>query len=325
MLNNLYFYSRKRTSFMNQHIINALSNYDFKWEKNSGYGHIDGYEVNVFLNKMAAGPVFTFSTFLPQTKKNDFMVQINSRGFKLVQTNCFDYGVMVMVGAMTAGGFEKKITEVLPVIIETLNSLEAPKSDICPQSGEVLDEVESNMITIPDSQVQIRLSNKAIEAVNSNIAKSNEEFDNAPNNYAKGFVGIAIGALAGVAVTVIMALIGYVTALSAWVSIFLGITLYKKFGGKPNKMMIVMSFATTTVFILGSLFLMYVIVSKAAAVQAGVDMSGFEALSYCLDNSEELRRLFTADILLTAFFILLAQGFSIYSLRKMIKRPKNIQ
>ena len=86
-----------------------------------------------------------------------------------------------------------------------------------------------------------------------------------------------------------------------------------------------MSFATTTVFILGSLFLMYVIVSKAAAVQAGVDMSGFEALSYCLDNSEELRRLFTADILLTAFFILLAQGFSIYSLRKMITRPKNIQ
>lgn len=310
---------------MNQHVINALSDYDFKWEKNSGYGTIDGYEVNVLLNKMSAGPVFVFSTFLAQSKKNDFIVQMNSHNFKLVQTSSFDYGVMVMIGAMTAGGFEKKIAEVLPVILETLNSLEAPKNDICPQSGEALNIMDSNIISVAGTEMHIRLTNKAIETVNSTIAKSNEEFENAPNNYLKGFIGIAIGALAGVACTVIMSLLGYITAFSAWISIFLGVALYKKFGGKPNKVMIVMSFVTTTVFILGGLFLMYVVASRTAAVNAGVDMSGFEALKFCLENSEECRRLFTADILLTAFFIVLAQSLSIFGLRRMIKRPKNIQ
>ena len=43
---------------MNKHIINALSKYDFTFEKNNGYGHIDGYEVNVINNPLATGPVF---------------------------------------------------------------------------------------------------------------------------------------------------------------------------------------------------------------------------------------------------------------------------
>ena len=62
---------------MKQNVIDALSNYDFKWEKNSGYGHIDGYEVNVVLPKVAVGPILVFSTFLPQSKKNDFIEQVS--------------------------------------------------------------------------------------------------------------------------------------------------------------------------------------------------------------------------------------------------------
>ena len=58
---------------MNKHIVNSLKEYNFTYDKNYGYGFINGYEVNVFYNATAVGPVITFSTFLSQSKKNDFI------------------------------------------------------------------------------------------------------------------------------------------------------------------------------------------------------------------------------------------------------------
>ena len=310
---------------MNKHIVNALSNYEFTYDKNYGYGFINDYEVNVFDNIMAGGPVFIFSTFLSQTKKNDFILKMNARKISLVQTQAFDFGVMVMIGSMTAKSFEKKFAEVLPIILDILESLEAPKRDICPQSGEKIDEQECKTIVLPGSKIKIRLSNNAVATVNSNIEKSNDDYQNAPNNYLKGFGGIMIGALAGLALTVVFSLMGFITAIAPMASILLGVFLYKKFGGKPSYVMIVMSFVTTLVVILGALTLMYVVVANKAVAQAGLEYRGFEALIYCIKNVPEFQRQFNLDLALNGFFILLAEGFSIYRLIRMIQRPKKLQ
>ena len=310
---------------MNKHIINSLAEYDFKYEKNYGYGHINGYEVNVFNNFSMPGPFFLFSTYLPQRKKNDFIVQMNDKKFSLVQVNFFDYGVMVMIGAVTAKGFEKKFKEVLPVILNILETLEAPKADICPQSGDPIDETDCKMISLPNTQTKIRLSSKAVAVVNSNIEKSNQDFKNAPNNYLKGFGGIIIGAFAGLVVSVIMSLTGFITALSAWASIFVGTTLYKKFGGKPNWVMIVMSFVTTLIFILGGMVLMYALAAQGAALEVGLEMEPFEALKYLIDNSTEFEDMFNLDIALTALFIGIAEACSIGQLVRSVRRPKAVQ
>ena len=309
---------------MNKHIVNALKEYDFNFEKNSGYGFINGYEVNVVNNPMAMGPVFFFSTFLPQTKKNDFVMELNNRKISLLQCAPFDFGVAIMIGAMTAGTFEKKFPDVLATILEILEKLEAPKKDICPQSGENLEEVESKVIAIQGGGVKIRLSAKAVETVNSIIDKSNEDFKNMPNNYAKGFGGILLGALAGLALTIIFSLAGIITAFSSIVSIFLGIFLYKKFGGKPNGVMIFMSFVTTLIVLLGAVFLAYVMAANLACAEAGVDLKGIPALNLCLEKVPEFRTMFVGDMALNGLFILLGEGFSIFRLSQMIKRPKNI-
>ena len=310
---------------MNKHIVNALKDYGFTFEKNHGYGFIGGYEVNVVNNPMAYGPVFTFSTYLPQTKKNDFVMELNSRKISLLQCAPFDFGVAVMIGAMTAGTFEKKFPNVISVILEILEKLEAPKKDICPQSGEKLDEVESKTIVLPADGIKVTLSAKAIETVNSMISKNNEDFEKMPNNYAKGFGGILLGALAGLALTIIFSLAGIITAFSSLVAIFLGVFLYKKFGGKPNGVMIFMSFATTLIVLLGAVFLAYVMVANQACVEAGVDLKGIPALSLCLERVPEFRAMFIGDMALNGLFILLGEGFSIFRLTQMIRRPKNIQ
>lgn len=310
---------------MNKHVVNALKQYEFTYDRNIGYGCINGYEVNVLANLVAWGPIFFFSTFLSQSKKNDFVIKLNAKKIPLVRTEAFDFGVVVMIGVMTAGSIEKKCGKVIPVILEILELLEAPKKDICPQSGEGIDEQNSKVTILPENKVKIRLSNNAILAVNSTIEKNNEDFQEAPNNYFRGFGGIFIGALTGLALTVIFALLGYITALAPLVSIIFGVYLYSKFGGKQNYVMIIMSFVTTLVVILGAITLMYIVAANKAVIKVGLDYRGFEALTYCLKAVPEFQRLFYLDLSLNAFFILLAEGFSIYRLIKMIQRPKGLK
>ena len=70
---------------MNKHIVEALSSYNFTIDKQNAYGNIDGYEVNVVDNPLNTGPVFVFSTFLSQSKKNDFVIKLNQLKLRLVR------------------------------------------------------------------------------------------------------------------------------------------------------------------------------------------------------------------------------------------------
>ena len=307
---------------MNKHVINVLSKYNFTYNKYFGYGFIEDYEVNVVNYPSSVGPTFLFSTYLTQNQKNDFVQKVNNLKVKLVTANYFEFGISVTIVAMTGKSFEPKFEEVMPKVLDILRELEAPKRDICPQSGEVLDPVESRTITIDN--FKFTLSCGAINTINSSVEKINEDYENAPNNYLKGFLGIVIGAIAGVALTIVLWLFGFVTTFAPLLSILLGVFLYKKFGGKQNWVMIVMSFVTTIVFILGAFIVVYAISANIAAAEAGYFFKLFEALKYVLANSPEFKRTFYMDLALNAFFILLAEGFSIFRLVKDIKRPQKV-
>ena len=309
---------------MNKNIVNALSNYELKYDKNHAYGFINDYEVNIVHNPMGLGPVFMFSTFLSQTRKNEFILRMNSKKISFVQVKAFDFGVSVMIGSLTIKGFGAKCAEVLPIVLEILESLEAPKKDICPQSGEPLIEGECKTIVLPGSKIKIRLSNDAVITFNSAVEKNNEDFKNAPNHYLRGFGGILLGALAGVVATYLFVLIGIISAFSPIISIFLGVFLYKKFGGKQNHVMIIMSFITTAVALLGFITLIYTAAATAAAMEAGLPQRGLQALILRIDTVPEFRGAFFADMIVDSLMILVAEGDAIYRLVKMIQRPKGL-
>lgn len=307
---------------MNKHIMNVLSKYNFTYEKNYGYGYIDGFEVNVLDIVGDTGPMFLFSTFLNQTQKNEFVLRVNNLKIRMVNANYFEYGVMVKIGAMTGKSFEPKFEETMPKVINILNELGAPKADICPQSGVSLETVENRVVNI--NGFMIKLASSAIESINSSITKENEEHELAPNNYLKGLFGIVIGGIAGVVLTIILWYLGFVTTFAPLLSIFLGIFLYKKFGGKKNWVMIAMSFIITLGFILCAFVFVYALTAQIAAAESGYTYTLFGALKYALNNSEEFSRIFYTDLALNGFFVLLAEGFSIYKLIQEIKRPKQI-
>ena len=126
---------------MNKHVINALSSYEFTYEKYTAYGQIDGYEVNVLCRPLDIGPILIFSTYMSLEKKNAFINRIKSKRFSMVSASALEFGVVVTIGVMTPGGVEKKFKEVLPVILSLLDEFEAPKKDICPLSGIEMDDL----------------------------------------------------------------------------------------------------------------------------------------------------------------------------------------
>ena len=305
---------------MNKHIINVLKDTDFTFNGGMGYGHINGYEVNVIENKMGVGPIFVIATYLSQIKKNEFISKLNSHKFKMVTVDSSDFGFSIMIGAMTASSFEKKYNDVMPVILSLLEELEAPKANICPQSGEEIDS--SNSKTIEIEKVKLTLSNKSIEAINSSIGKELDDYKEAPNNYLKGLLGLLIGALAGVALSIILYFVGFISAFSAVLSILLGTFLYVKFGGKKNVMMIVLSFIVTTVSLLLAILGLYLFVANGLVEIANLTL--FEKFEYCLEIEEFKKGLLT-DIGLNLLFIFVGEALSIARLRQIIKKPTKIE
>lgn len=306
---------------MNKHIENAIQEYNFEINKRYGYGYIDGYEVNVFDNPLAAGPVFTFSTYLSDEQKQRFVDTLKSYKIKLLVVQKAEFGFAIMIGCVTTKSFERNFKSTMDKIIGLLKEFEAPKADTCPITGQKLDEYNTITIPIQKTPMFIRTANNAIEEINNNIDKVNEEYNNAPNNYFKGFLGILIGGFAGMAVAIIFLNFGRLSAISSFVSIFLGIYLYKKFGGKPNYVMILMSFITTIVMILGTILLTYM----SAANNYTESYKGIEALKYCINNDEEFKKSFRTDMILSTAFILMPEITTIFALIRSIKRPKRIQ
>ena len=299
---------------MNKHVINALSSYEFTYEKYTAYGQIDGYEVNVLCRPLDIGPILIFSTYISLEKKNAFINRIKSKRFSMVSASALEFGVVVTIGVMTPGGVEKKFKEVLPVILSLLDEFEAPKKEVCPLSGIEMDDLNSKLLT-----------NDAIANVNNQIEKINEEYEEAPNNYLKGVGGLLIGALVGVLLTIGLGLLGYITAFASFISIILGTFLYSKFGGKQNKMMILMSFAITTISILLAVFVIYIIQANNLMRDADLSYRGMDAFKYSMANSEQFKRAFLLDLGLNLVFIIIGIVVSFFTLKKMIKRPKKVE
>lgn len=191
----------------------------------------------------------------------------------------------------------------------------------CACCGKEIDEENSKKCNIDG--FTITLSNECVNKENSSIQEANENFKNAPNNYLKGFIGALIGGIIGAGLSVLFYYLGFVSALSSIVSVLLGSFLYAKFGGKENKMMIVIVTITTLVCLIISHFATYIVVAGITAKENGLIMSSFEAFSIVMKDAEVSRAFYT-DLVLIIVFALVGIGCEIYYLSKKIKRKKSI-
>lgn len=292
-------------------------------EKNRAYGIVNGYEVSAYIKNLEyVDPLrihIAFYASEEQTRKIDAAVNFN--GYKRITR----YGIYLGFKGFTMGGIATKLSEVFKVVFKALTKNGALGYGYCPVCGNATDNESESVRKCNIDGFAVTMEEKCVQALNAELAAMNAEFDKAPNNYGKGFVGAVIGGIAGGLVAVLFYLIGFVTSIAAVVAMFVGVLLYQKLGGKPNKMMILIVSVTALVCMFIAFFATYLVAARSKLNELGLaSVSAFEGLAAALENAA-FARMFYTDLSLMFGFSALGMGIMIFYFGRKFKRKKNIE
>ena len=304
---------------MNGKIKKELERLGLSGSGNNYYGALYGYETNVSLN--IYGLFVNVSMYKTLEQQNAIQHDLLLLKTKFINWQWNNYGIFLTITDWTQNTMMKKLETLLQSIYGVFEKNGALGVGYCPVCGKELDFENTKKCMIDGNTISI--DNDCVDKINVTITTENAEFDAAPNNYLRGFLGALIGGVTGAVIAIILYLVGFVSAISAFVAFFVGILLYKKFGGKPNKMMLVIVTVTTFVCMILSVLSIYIVASGIAAKQNGLDISAIDAFKIVMED-EEGSRMFWADMALTIFFTILGCVFEIVSQARKIKRQKNI-
>ncbi|MDD6980649.1 MAG: hypothetical protein PUJ21_02760 [Clostridia bacterium] len=309
---------------MNKKIQQFFSQYGFQFSGNDGYGIIDGFETNLHYGAMTTTyPVqLHFSCFLSEQQATAIVNQLLAEKHKYLAASATPYGFSLGLNDLTVGKLVAKLPEILKSVCNLLKEHGALGIGYCPVCGSVLDFESGKKCNVDGSIITI--DGDCVDKINAAITQANAEFNQAPNNYFRGFLGALVGGVAGVIVSVIFYLFNFISAISSFVAFFLGSFLWTKFGGKRDKMMVFIVTVTTVVMMVLSVLGIYVVASGAAAVEAGVDMTAIEAFTFLLEEDAEFATGFATDMILTLVFCALGCGYEIFALAKKVKRADTI-
>ena len=264
-------------------------------EKNVFYGVYRGYELTlavnqqfyVHLNFFADGNVRAQAVRVFHTASNQTMTNV---GVSV-------YGLAATVNGMTANSALKKLTEKLDATIAYLNVNEAKGVGYCPCCGEECDLLK----TIRVNDVYVSLDDKCYNEVAKVAAVEEQHYNAQPNNYLKGFLGALLGAGIGAVAWIVLYYLGFLSALTAVLAVFLGNYFYVKFGGKANNVKnIIVAGVSLVVLVLACVGIYYVEVGSVIAAN-NLNMTPFELIF----SDEELTGYFVYDMAMNVIFTII--------------------
>lgn len=307
---------------MNKKVISLLQQYGLTVTGNTAYGIMQGYETSLrYPSPMEQSAYYIHVNFYAtDEKKQEIAAELGRTGIKLTATPSA-YGLTICFPAAFAGTLVKNLPVLFDRLIALLKQNELPGADTCPYDGKPLIEAEKKRCSI--NGFYVTLNNDCVSSINRQIEEENRAFANAPNNYMQGICGALLGGIVGAACTIALYYIGFVSSLSAIIAVLLGAFLYRKFGGKPNVMMIVIVSVVSLILIGAAFFVSYLIAAGTAAAEAGLHMSALDALLIWLDDSE-FASAFYSDFAMLFVFTIVGIVIVVISLVRQIKRPKNI-
>lgn len=290
-------------------------------ERDSAHGVINGYEINCVAQAMQPTVGVFVACYVTQEQRAAILGALGQIADKKMRYEFNKYGLWIGLDDMTAGKVADRTIKTINEVLGILSGNGALGAGYCPVCGGYTTAENSSLRNIDG--LYITLDNDCVNMINESITQENLEFENAPNNYLKGFVGALIGAVAGAVVAIILNIIGFYAGISSFVSFFVGILLYRKFGGKPNKTMIVIVTVTTFVMMIIAVLSIYLVIADNAAAEAGSNLNAIQAFGVLMKN-EEFAGLFYADLAMTLLFTVIGCVSEIVKTSRNIKRSKNI-
>lgn len=309
---------------MNKHLTAFFTEKGMHVTGNSAYGMLEGFEANVnYVALDNVSPVkIHFSFYANDEQKRKMEDALRNAKLKFFQFSFTAYGLVIGLNDITVKRLANRLQQILDTVCGIIKDNGGLGCGYCPVCGKELSEESIQKCNVDG--VTINMDENCKNNINEVISAENKDFAEAPNNYLKGFCGALIGGLAGALVAVLFYIAGFISALSAIVSIVLGAFLYQKFHGKRNNMMIVIVSLTTVVCMVLSIVVTYIVSAGIAAADAGLNMSAIEAFVYVMQN-EEVSRAFYLDLGLVLLFTAIGVVVEILELKNKIKRRGNIK
>lgn len=309
---------------MNKKIEAILNNYDIKMTSNTGYGNIKGYEVNVFydpLNNIAPLQL-AVSSYFNDEQKEKISKDLKNMKIKFFNYEFTKYGILLGLNGFTVGTLVKTLPTTIERIFNCFIENGVLKKENCPICGSEI-TIENSTKTNLDGAM-ITMHNECIDRINKEIEKADLDFKETPNNFGRGILGALLGGLIGSIIAFVLYFLGFISAISAVVSVVLGTVFYKKFGGKPNFVMILVVLIITLILQLLTVLGIYVIVTTSLSIEEGLDFVGFKAFNYYINNSTEFSSSFIKDMLFSALFTILGLVCEVGYLKKSVMREGKI-
>lgn len=310
---------------MNKSVARFLTEQGMTVSGNTAYGEIGGYEVNASLHTMTGGSTplhMHFSCFTTPEQKDAIEEAFAVAGlFGIALLDWTPCGVFIGSRMPTLKKFAQSLADALRQLPQILSANGALGLGYCPACGKPLSE--ESTVCHPGG-MQIKMDCACMDEINAAIRNENQTFRDAPNHYLRGFGGAALGGLVGALVAYVLFQIGFISALSVFVAFALGAFLYQKFGGKPNKGMILIVSLTSFVFMIGAVFGVYLVAISNILAEQGLDMTAIEAFRQLMEDSE-FSRGFLTDLWLTVLFSVVGVVGEVIMLVRKIKRPTEVR
>lgn len=315
----------KRECEMNKKLEAVLLQAGFTMKGAAAYAKYKGYEMNVtYVALDNVSPVRVHvSCHTTDEAKSKVLDEFRSAAIKYAKPSFTAYGFLLGLNDFTIGKLAGRLMQVIDFTVETLKNAGALGEEYCPVCGKELSLSEHKEYVIDGATITADVD--CIGDINKLIETENADFVNAPNNYLKGFGGALIGGLVGAALCIGIYAAGFISSISAFVAVFLGWFLYKKFGGKQNWGMIAIVSVVSIVCIVAA-YLGTVIVSVGLAYNdLGLTGNYLDFFNLEMKANEEFRNAFSRELIFVIVFSLLGIAYMIFAMIKSIKRPTTIK
>lgn len=307
---------------MNKKLAALLQQYNLTVFENMAYGVIQGYEISVRVpNTMEQFCYIHASFYATEDKKNAIAAEL-AKTKPRVGASLTAYGLKVAYPVFIMSSLIKNLPVIFQRLTDLLKQYEAPGAEFCPYCGQPLDPANKKRCSIDGFSVTLNAD--CVGSINKQIDEENRAFANAPNNYIQGICGALIGGVVGAGLVIGFYFLGYVASVAALIAVMLGAFLYRKFGGKPNTVMIVIVSVVSLIFILLG-FVAANLIEDASILMTNDLGELLENMVWQLQNNPEgYARAFYTNLAMLLVFTAIGIGVMIFSLAKQIKRPKNI-
>ncbi len=303
---------------MNKKIADFAAAHGFYCDKKRACGLYNGYQVSIRFDSTTAFVGFHVNlgektnavlSWLTITKKKDFRIAnviTDSSGF---------YCIFL---AWTAGGSLKKAENLLREITDYMKATGVP-CEGCPYCGRPMEKPA----LVEDQSVLFYAHDECFNNKYMQVAAAESAESAAPNHYLNGFAGALIGALAGCAVFAILFAIGYLASLSSLVGALLASALYSKFGGKNNKVKIVIVTAVTFVLIIITFFVCNIVYVDHLMAENHLYGSATQMFFRLIRMDAEVKRAVIGDLLMTVLFTVIGIVVNVVAMVRQQKKTSS--